>query len=737
MRNVQISFLASLAACASASTLAAAQTTAAVAAPESEAQAASIDEVVVTARKRSESVQDVPISISVTSGATLQKAAIADLDGLKSLTSGLTMRRSANQITVPTLRGLGTGTSSETFEQSIAGFLDGTYIGRSPEMNAGIFDLERVEIIKGTQAALLAKNTSLGAISMVTRKPELGFDYNLSAGYEFELGSHLIEGGISVPLSGTLAVRVSGLTRRQDGWVKNSITGENGPHGAADAGRIVARWTPNDRIDATVLYQHFKTETRGNGVEFLADVLGVGRRLALAGGNPNFETRLDYRNFSTNAGFDEAEETKGDRVIATVNYEVGDFTVTSVSAYSTFDQRVDGDKDFNSGTYVTQLSALDNEQFSQELRLTSPVDKPINYVLGVYYQHEVFGYKRSSFLSPVLALNGAFSDGVKISTDTYSAFGQANYRFGEGFTASAGVRVTDEKRTGDYTDRIYSTPGTVRALYPPFAAASVDIGATNIDGSVGLQYQKGGALYYISAARGTKGGTFLSAPSTPLTSTIPSEEATTFEAGAKWTFDRGVFNATLFNTKIKDLQQASFNGSVFLTDPRDVRSYGFEADMSYRLNDELRFSGSVTYAHARQIADAAHPGDNSRVVNAPLWSGRVGLDYQRDLGKTYRMSANLGAEYRSEVIFVPESQTRGYGANPTVAVVPSGKEAIRVNARIGFGARSQKWEIALVGRNLTNETTLAYALPGAFQAGTAVGTADLPRTIMMQLNLRY
>lgn len=694
------------------------------------------DEIVVTARKRSESVQNVPISVDVTSGETLQRTGIVDLDGIKTLTTGLTMRRSANQVTVPTLRGLGTGTSSETFEQSIAEFIDGTYVGRSPEMEGGVFDLERVEIIKGTQAALLAKNTSLGAISMITRKPGDRFEYNVSAGYDVALGSPQVEGGVSIPITDDFAVRLSGLARRQNGWVHNDITGANDPRSTSWAGRVVAQWRPG-KVDATVLYQHFDTDVLGNGVEFVADVLGTARRLALLAGNPNFETRLDYHNSPTNSGFRERGHTNGDRLIGTINYELGEYTLTSVTSYSRFDQHVDGDKDFNTGTYVTQITGLGNDQVSQELRITSPANRPFNFVAGGYYQNEVFNYSRSSFLSAVLPINGAFSDGVKISTDTFSAFGQANYEFVPGLTANVGARVTNEARTGAYGDRVYSIPGTVRALYPPFSAASRHINDTNLDGSVGLQYKTGDALFYASASRGTKGGTFLSAPTTPANSIIDAEEATTFELGSKLSFSRGVFNVALFTTKINNLQQASFNGQVFITDPRDVRSYGFEAETGYRLTPNLRVNASVTYAHARQIADAAHPGDNSRVVNAPLWSGLAGIDYEHDVGSSFRFTANANVNYRSEVIFVPENQTAGYGTNPTTAVVPPGRSNARMNGRLGFGPRDASWEVALVGRNLTDARTLIYANPGAFQTGSAIGTLDLPRTVMIQLNLKY
>ncbi|MBZ9646896.1 TonB-dependent receptor [Sphingobium sp. 3R8] len=705
--------------------------------PAESATSRSEGEIVVTARKRNESVQEVPISIAVASGETLRRVGISSIEGLTAITSGLTMRRSANQVTVPTLRGLGTGTSSETFEQSIAEFLDGTYIGRAPEYEGGIFDLQRVEILKGTQAALLAKNTSLGAISYVTRKPGNDFEYNLSGGYELALESYNFEGGATIPLTQNLSVRVSGMARHQGGWVRNDITGNDDPRTNAWAGRIIAQLKPTDDLSVTLLYQHFNTRTKGNAVEFVADVLGNGQRFALLAGNPNFEANLDGHSSPTNGAFGEHAKTTGDRLIGTLTYDIGGSTLTSVSSYSRFDQDVTGDKDFNTGLYANQITYLGNKLFSQELRFASPAGQPLNYILGVYYQNEEFQYRRFS-QTQVIVPNGTFSDGLTISTDTYSAFGSANYEITNGLSANLGVRVTHEPRRGAYTDRIYSVPGSIVALFPAFPAATRRISETNVDGSVGLQYKtSGGSLYYASASRGTKSGTFLSAPSTPATAVIPSERATTYEAGAKWTLDQGIFNLSVFHTTIDNLQQANFNGSIFITDPRKVRSYGAELEASYRLTDSLRSTASITYAHARQVADAAHPDDNSRVVNAPLWSGSVGLAYDQPVGNDFRLTANGDVEFRSEVIFVPEASSAGYGTNPRVAVVPPGKANAKLNARIGFGPLSDKWEVAVLGRNLNNRRVLGYAIPATFQAGAAVGSSDLPRTVMIQFSVKY
>lgn len=622
-------------------------------------------EIIVTARKRGESIQDVPIAIAAVTGDTLREKNFITFDQLPALTAGFTVTRTGNNVPVLRIRGLGTGAGNDSFEQSVAGFIDGTYVGRSSEFNQPIFDLERVEIIKGTQASLLAKNTSLGAISMITRKPGDRFAGNLSASYEFELESYTVDAGVDLPLGDNLAIRLSGQVGRQGGWVTNSILG-NDNHIKRWAGRAVAVWKPADGFDATLLYQHYRTSALDQPIEYVADVLGRARALALASGFSGFETNLDGRSFATDSFGAQTDKTTGDRAIATLNYGLGDYTLTSVSSYSSFDQRRKFDAEFLPGPYLTaNPNHLGNEQFTQEVRLSSPTASALNFVVGGFYLYERFDYDRL-LVSRIAPLTGSMEEHFRLRTNTLSAFGQANYEITSSLTASLGLRVTNERREASF-DRETLTTGLLTTLvYPAIAPAERKKSATNLDGSLGFQYELSpGKLLYASFSRGTKGGGFLNAPTSAATAAYGRERADTFELGTKLSFGRSFLNISLFDTDLSDFQTALFNGTAFIISAVDARSRGVEVEAALQLDDYFRIAGSATYNHAR---DENH----ELLVNAPRWSGNLNASYDCDLTADLRFKVEAGMEFRSRVLYTSEAQTLGYGTNPTVALSPSG-----------------------------------------------------------------
>jgi Outer membrane receptor proteins, mostly Fe transport len=687
-------------------------------------------EIIVTARKRGESIQDVPIAIAAVTGDTLHEKNLITFDELPSLTAGFTVTRTGNNVPVLRIRGLGTGAGNDSFEQSVAAFLDGTYVGRSSEFNQPIFDLERVEIIKGTQASLLAKNTSLGAISMVTRKPGDRFAGNIGASYEFELGSYTMDAGVDIPLGNSLAVRLSGQVGRQGGWVTNRILG-NENDVKRWAGRAIAVWKPAEGLDATLLYQQYESKALDQPIEYVADVLGRARSLALASGYTGFETDLDGRNFATDSFGAQTDKTSGRRGIATVNYGPGDYTLTSVSSYSSFDQRRKFDAEFLPGPYLTaNPNNLGNEQFTQEVRLSSPASRAFNFVVGAFYLHERFDYDRL-LVSNIVPLTGSMEEHFSLKTNTISGFGQANYEISPRFTASLGLRVTNERREASF-DRVTLTPGLLTTLvYPAIAPATRKKAATNLDGSLGVQYQLSpGKLLYASFSRGTKGGGFLNAPTSAATAAYGRERADTFEAGTKLSFGRSFLNISLFQTDLSDFQTALFNGTAFIISAVDARSRGVELEGGLQVDDHFRISGSMTYNHARDENDEL-------LVNAPKWSGNVNASYDRDISTDLRLKAEAGVEFRSRVLYTSEAQTLGFGTDPTVALSPSGNPYGRINARIALGDPDGRWELALIGRNLADKKIVAYGLPAPFVTGAAVGALDLPRTVAIQLTGRF
>ena len=193
------------------------------------ALAATLEEVVVTAQKREQSLQDVPITISALSGENLEDFGVNDLFEVANLVPGMVFSRAPDDGLALTLRGLGTPARTQSFDQSVALFLDGMFVGKGRMYSSAFFDVERMEVIKGTQSTLLGKNTSLGAISIITKKPGDVLGGNLLLSREFENGGWGFDGAVDIPITDVLAVRTAIHYVDQDGWVKNTLTGQDVP----------------------------------------------------------------------------------------------------------------------------------------------------------------------------------------------------------------------------------------------------------------------------------------------------------------------------------------------------------------------------------------------------------------------------------------------------------------------------------------------------------------------------
>lgn len=713
------------------------------AAPSARAAAAmpDVEDIIVTARKRNESVQEVPIAVAAISGNALQTRGIQQFTDLPAITSGLSVRKSSIGLVDFRIRGLGTGSGNDSFEQAVALFIDGSYASRQAEFSQPFFDVERIEVIKGTQAALLAKNTSLGAVSITTRKPGTDWSLDLNANYEFALNSHQLSGGVDVPLTDNLAIRLSGQLDRQGGWVENLVNGQDYGGTTSRAGRIVAVWKPVQGLDVTAMYQEYNARLLGLPQEVVIDNFGGARNRAIVAGQVNkFETTLNRQLIASDTLVgDSRDETSGRRAILTINKSVGDFTLTSVTAYSSYNKNFLFDNDYGIGNYISDTPyASSNDQWTQELRITSPAGNRFNFVAGVFGLIENWNFDRiiisqSPGLTPAqpggTALTGSVEEHFRLRTKTISGFGQANFEVFDNLTVTAGLRGTYDDRRAQF-NRFTLVPGLLASfLYPTILPTSRSFSESSLDGSAGVQYKpKKGMMFYGSYSRGTKGGSFLNSPTSADLARYRPEQANTFEIGAKLGNSRNLFNISLFHTKINNFQQSIFNGTRFDVTQSNVISKGVELDGAVELVPALRLTGSLTYARARLP-------DGTPTVNAPNWTGNAQISYSRPIGRGLAFDASGGLEYKGKVLWGTAAQTVGIGTSAANTVFLPGEANTRFNARIGIGASDQSWQLALIGRNLSNVNVVEFSNPVPFLSGAGVAAPSVPRTIALQLTI--
>jgi iron complex outermembrane recepter protein len=524
-----------------------------------------LSEITVTARKRVENVQDVPATVSVLSGQHLQDQNITSILQMRQVVPGMEARFTPQGIMELKIRGLGTSSVILNFEQSVGAFTDGIYIGHTRQFNASFFDTEQAEVVKGTQAALLGKNTSLGAIAVTTRRPGRDFAYDLTGSYEFEYGSHVISGGVDIPVSDTFRVRLAGQYDHRGGWVHNIYTGVDGPDIDNYGARLTAVWEPTSHIDVTGSYTWTKARRVGQAAEGYLDLADVtdsyapyNVRGALspfgAAGYPG-DTVFDYKT-DFNSPFGDEKDKSGARLaVLTANYTLDNgLKFTSLTGYGrTHDTFFWPTAGFSYYLATVRNQVEQSKQYSQEFRVTSPADKRLEFQAGVYLGRDQWSLDLdylsygSTSVGPYNAANpppppsasvalipqtltSRFDEYLSIRTDDLAFFGSSTFHITPKLSLTASGRYTIEKRSSTYS-RIYSVgipfaspfanclgpTGFVASFLPTCGSVGGAFQGTQTqsvvgrhpDGAAGINYKLDkDVLLYGSYSKGTKGAGF-------------------------------------------------------------------------------------------------------------------------------------------------------------------------------------------------------------------------------------
>ncbi|MBN8848748.1 MULTISPECIES: TonB-dependent receptor [unclassified Sphingomonas] len=690
-------------------------------------------DIVVTARKRTETVQNIPLSIQVVSPDALSKSGSASLLDLASVAPGVNITRAPNESQIGiTLRGLGTNAGVPSFDSSVSLFVDGVYAPRSREFSASVFDIQRIEVISGTQAALLGKNTSLGAVNLITRKPGNSLEADGIASYEFEYGSRRLSAGVDLPLSDTLKVRVSGLTEKSAGWVRNIIIDKDATQSDNDSIRAVVVWQPTSKIDVTGVAQHFFGKNYGTPAEFV-QTDGTPEMLAAFAGYPGvIETKLDRVSESSTpfSGGEQKERLRVDKYTLTANIGLGEHTLTSITGYSDYADTALADIDYLPSDFARERMDESGHQFSQEIRLVSPSGQRLEYLFGGLYLRGTLNnttvYTANYPFEPVPGSPFAGSEATdfyQVTTD-YSGFGQVSYRITDRLKATASARFTHEEKDVDLGRRVLVPGFFSLAVFPPYAPFSMARSESNFDYSAGLEYQiTPNALVYASYGKGTKGGGFAQSVTELDKAEYGKEISRTSEVGVKLSDParKWVFNLSAFNTNVDGFQVVSFTGIQFIVVNTDLRSRGFELASYWYPVPWLRLFLNNTYADAKD----RHTG--APIPLAPKWTGTGGFNVDTSLSPALRFKLDGSIDWRSK---------RYYQQDP--ATSPPGKSFVTYNLGVALADQSDKYELRLIGRNLTNANSIAFAFPTPFlPAGNQNAISERGRTIALQLSVKY
>jgi outer membrane receptor protein involved in Fe transport len=625
-------------------------------APPTLAQVA-LEEIVVTAQKREQSLQDVPIAVTAVSGAKIGDTGITSLQELTLYTPNIKInsgQASPNLF----IRGVGSGTNAG-FEQSVGMFIDGIYSGRGQLANVPItMDLQRVEILKGPQGILFGKNTIGGAINITTARPTDEFEGSAEAIYAPEDNEQIYTGVLSGPitegLSGRLAVRYEGM----DGWWDNKTLDEEGPDKDNWYARGSLRWDAAETVEVLAKYEYGDFN-----VASLPTVVYQSNQPVNFRGEQPFPvvTDDDYEGASD---ITTENNTRTDVLGLTVNWDLDFAMLTSISAWSAYENDRIDNSDIAAVAALNRRLDEDFEQLSQELRLVSPGGETFDWILGAYYEESELEIDRVNTdldfaLAGPLGVRGALVNTLPPvpgvfdqETESWALFAQGTWNVSDSFRASAGVRYGDETKE---LDKVTSNPGLKIRAGTALPAANTTVfsnpanqqsiedlrshrftglerGEDKVTYSGNLQWDATDyIMLYVSASTGFKAGGYDEAysnagytvrlvnPSTgaPLLDangqprTVPGadpsileyepEEVIAYEIGAKMSLLDGAaeLNVAAFRMEYEELQVSSLVGDAFrVTNAGEATSQGVEADVRWLLTERLTTGGALAWLDA-------------------------------------------------------------------------------------------------------------------------------------------
>ncbi|WP_067109412.1 TonB-dependent receptor [Sphingopyxis granuli] len=691
--------------------------------------AASSDNViVVTAQKREQDIQDVPISMSVVGGEQLADMGIKDFNELDRYVPNLYVQTTPGNNAFY-IRGIGSQPGNLAFEQTVGLFVDGIYGGHARQFQAPFLDVERIEVLRGPQGALVGKNTSAGAISVVSAKPTRDFRGQIDASYEFELGGGRLFGMVSGPVSDLVSVRLAGQYEKSDGYVRNLIQGGNETKREAWFGRASVLLDSGGPVDVLVKVEGGKVDLTGNPVERFLTPNDPDLERSTSG-FPGFVDR-DYDN------------TKNFNASATANIEIGDHVLTSITGYSaySFEKRLDAD--FGPSPSFASSFGENFDQLSQEIRLASPTNGALEYIVGGYFHVNDYDLFQTTLIA-FGPFDGRADRVFRQENVVWSGFGSATWHIGDTLRLIGSLRYTYDRKIADQTR---ANTGVVQPtwLATPLSGKRIE---REWDPSAAIQWDAGpDAMLYLSYGQGSKAGGFIGAQSTTTAAQfeIEPESAETIEAGAKVAlFDRRLrFNISAYRTIFKNLQVSSFDAvstAFITTNAGKARSQGFESDFILDVADGVSLTGSLAYLDSTYLdfLGAPCPFDNPTCVpannnaagrplpRAPKWSGTLFADIALPVSGAIDFIANGGMTFRSNT-YLEESY------NPDAVQ----RSFAKLDLRLGVRSSDKAWELALVGKNLTNKLTGSHAFNTPLAAGIISKFINPPRTIAVQAKLNF
>ncbi|MFA5631287.1 MAG: TonB-dependent receptor [Porticoccaceae bacterium] len=659
-----------------------------------------IEEVVVTAQKRAENIQDVPISVSAVTASAIKESGVRNVEDLAVTVPGVTLTRqsTATQIFI---RGIGTTGTQSGNESAVATFIDGVYI---PSMSGATFSLnniERVEVLKGPQGTLFGRNATGGAVNIITKTPtrEFALDAEIGYGnYDTTEGNFYITGGLSDTVAADLALYYSD---QAEGTGKNIYNGQDVNDRRDVAARSKIHIEPNDATRITLGADYAKNEgSAGMSYRFIPTA-------------PQFLTGVvgfPYGFWDINGDLEPALETENWGLSGRVEYDFNDMTFTSLSAYRELDSFQGLDLDMTILPFIAADITETGKQFTQEFQLASNTASGMQWIVGVFYLSGEAAYDPYTLAGMAFDPLASFTNLVDQDTTSYAAFGQTTFPLGENTNLTLGARYTVDKREFKVDGTAVLAVDGVTVV--PTFQRDEDESYSEPTWRIAIDHRLNeDMMVYASYSRGFKSGGYNSSL-TPgnFEPPVEPELLDAFEVGMKSDLfgGRARLNAALFYYQYDDIQVSIIRGAEQnLLNAAEAESYGLDVEFEALLTEKfsVRGGGQIMRAEYDKFENApfsepllefpygilftARDVSGNRMVRAPDFQFNLSADYRTPLAGG-ELALNLTYSYSDEYYFDPDNRLTqdAFGV---------------VNSQIRWTSPSQKYFVRLYGRNLTEE----------------------------------
>ncbi len=659
--------------------------------------------IVVTARKREETLNDVPIAATAITGDTLTARGFNSVREAAVLSPGLNINSDGTGRAFVSIRGVGV-TLVQTVQPGVGLFIDGIYQPNTAYLNNPLLDVDRIEVLRGPQGTLYGKNTMGGAINVITRQPGNDFEVRANGSYAGPDDSWMVSGSVSGPIvTDKIALRVAAAHRQQDGFLTNTVVGGNANPFNTDSVNATLRITPSDGFALTVKGYYDWVDGVNTPYSRVSGPTDYRRDVQF---NTINRVSYKYRGFNARA---EADLGGGSKLSVIGAYDMRNgFTP-------------DGEGDFGPTDTVRTIARDSLRTLTLESRLDSEWSDQFSTLFGVFYSNEMVRARGQDtirlthpILGPVSILRTTSAKNVG---DTYAAFGTLFFKPGLDWEIAAGLRFDHEGRTanGSVVTATTTVLGTATAGgIVPTAKIKSDEWQPKL--SITRKWTPD-LMTYVSVARGYRGGGF-NAPTAP-TRTYKGDSAWTYEAGAKYAAPGMSLSGTVFYSDYKDYIglnsiAPAIGGGLVTVDLNtgDVESYGVELEAMVRPVQAWTLRGGFTWMHARITDASAYTATTGRVLSSdrltfqPDWTASFSSDYRIETGGDSDLTLSAGLVGKGKRLAATLNQT-----TPTFL-----DSYWLTNASIAY--RRGPVEVALFANNIFNteyfesyieQTTLALA----------------------------